>query len=297
MKDFIIKTILPAACAMALLSLNGCEKQAGVPENRETAIDISVRMPQTKSDENPGDGSYINRCVMQAFVVGEDGSLIGSCEKETVPVTDNAAHFRQIRFIEGQIYRIFFWADHTEDGQALTDNIYDTSGLPSVSLADRSGIVINDDRADGFCGKYEFNTASGMPQSIDVTLTRPFGQLNLFATDASDDPGTPAPATTSLSFGAGLPVGIDMNTGELILADAATESSPAAIPVAANDRGLWLAMAYVFAPADEYFTLPEFWISSFDASGNAISGPVYLNDMQVKANAKTNISGALLSGN
>ena len=77
--DRLTKIFSYFLCAAGTLALvPGCEKDNGtdIPDREESSITISVSLaPETRSDVTPGDGSYINRCVMQAFSVAEDGTL------------------------------------------------------------------------------------------------------------------------------------------------------------------------------------------------------------------------------
>ena len=152
MKTDIRKYLFAAATLALMLIATGCEKKAGMPgqaEGKTVETSICVNMPDygtdVKSDAVPGDASYVNRCVMQAFIINEDGSLSAYGDRQTATVTGGKADFGKTGFVSGYDYKIVFWADYTENG--FEDYFYDCSALPEVRLANENDIAFNNDRA------------------------------------------------------------------------------------------------------------------------------------------------------
>lgn len=298
MKTDIRKYLFAAATLALMLIATGCEKKAGMPgqaEGNAVETSICVNMPDygtdVKSDAVPGDASYVNRCVMQAFIVNEDGSLSAYGDRQTATVTGGKADFGKTGFVSGYDYKIVFWADYTENG--LEDYFYDCSALPEVRLANENDIAFNNDRADGFCGVYEILAEEGIPQSIAQTLKRPFAMLNFFSSDSADDEML---VMSSGAFDIGLPVGLNIVTGENIFSENVIIAEPAAVPTAVSDKGEYLGFCYIFAPAESQYMLPAFDIAFFDSEGNDsyMASPVEANTIGIQANVRTNISGIRL---
>lgn len=282
------------ASAAAAGMFTGCQKENGVNAGEEISTNLSISLPQTgftgtKSEENPGDGTLVNRCVMQAFTVTDGNVLVPYGEKATALFSGTTAGFSDIKLIKGRDYAIVLWADHTDDASAGTDFLYDTEELPAISLCDKEGFAINDDSYDAFYGICMIDAEDGIPGSIDKTLTRPLAQLNILTTDTED-----LPSQTALAFESGYPVGMNLYTGEIEYALSPMSSSPARLPVAKSDKGTYLGFCYMFAPEDGQHELQGFELSFYDSEGNESSEPYVLErSIGIQANVKTNVYGSI----
>lgn len=183
MKRIINYLMAVAVMALALTSCHNDLDATG--EGFPTDVTLSVSVPNdlaaVKSNDNPGDGSLINRCILEIY---EDGVLYG--ERYFSDVTDLSAEFK-VRLITGHSYDFVFWADCAEGSvvDGFTDLFYNTESLAEITLID--GVYRNnDDRLDAFYGN--FSQQIDNSQSFDFSLTRPFGQMNLYTLDLASVP-------------------------------------------------------------------------------------------------------------
>ena len=186
------KLLTISAAVMALLAVS-CQREEtgfGLPAGEEVTVTISASVPSggtsVKSNADPGNGDQINRCILGVYMVdGENGpQLYGTLSYEQV--TGQQATFEDVTLLTGYDYKLVFWADNvsTIDNADLTkDNHYVTTGFPTVTYntADGHQYMSSDDTRDAFYGVFDLNDFSGEVED-SYTLTRPFGQLNIFTT-------------------------------------------------------------------------------------------------------------------
>lgn len=178
-----LKPILLTALTAALCCLSCQMKEDLAVEGEERLINISAGLPSElhlKSNTDPGNGSEINRCILEIY---ENGALYG--ERHYAEVSNLHADF-SVRLISGRTYKFVFWADYA--GGNMTDGFEDAfyntaDGLNAISIKEFAN---NDDRMDAFFGAFDTDiTSSSLPA---FTLKRPFGQVNLFTLDLKEIP-------------------------------------------------------------------------------------------------------------
>ena len=188
-----------------VLSLSSCQREErlsgnGTPQD----VTISVAVPYTslvKSNENPGAGDMINRCILEIY---EDGVLYG--ERQAVDFAGSAAF--KANLIAGHTYDFVFWADYAEGNAAdgFQDVNYNTAdGLTAITVI-TDGYLNNDDTRDAFYGSYNVTVESGM--NYDYNLTRPFGRVQMFTTDIQSTEADLSGAVVKVSY-AKVPAGFN----------------------------------------------------------------------------------------
>ena len=96
----------------------------------------------------------------------------------TITDTDGDKKFTvELRLVADQKYNIVFWAE-TEQGA----NHYDTQDLRSVKIKTYSDEYANDESRAAFFAVHDFETQNGVNVNEEVTLYRPFAQINLGTT-------------------------------------------------------------------------------------------------------------------
>ena len=133
---------LAGAAALLLASCQRDELQGGSISGEERVVTVTAVMPsdpvEVRSNDNPGDGTLANRCLMQVYVVDDPQTPIAYGGPQTAAVSNLSATF-ETRLMSGHAYRLVFWADcataPAAEGGEYTDKYYDTDQFPTkVSL-------------------------------------------------------------------------------------------------------------------------------------------------------------------
>lgn len=311
------KHILFAIATLVLLFAVSCQRdelQGGSLSGEEVTVGISAVMPLdggavVKSNAEPGNGSEVNRCIMQVYLA-DDTDLSNATEVEelkTVEVTDGKASFGSLQLVAGHTYCLVLWADCATktsgtDGAtaSFSDLYYNTGNYPEVSFKDGVEYAGNDDSRDAFFASYKLKVDG--PSNHTVELHRPFGQLNIIANDygiVEDNFSTLLPTQVKIEF-ANIPSGINLLTGDLTEAVQQTlTSGPVAIAnvtPAATDGSRQLSFDYIFAPqGDDQLVLEDFKMFFLDNAGAEKVSHYIFQNIPVKRNYQTNVSGALLT--
>lgn len=298
---------LTAAAALALLLSTACQREElanGILPGEEVNVTISAVMPsggpEVKSAKDPGDGSEINRCVLGVYLVnGSTQELYGSVMYEAV--SGGTATFEDVALLTGYDYKLVFWADNVTETSALsTDNHYTVTfetTAPQVSYKRKGTFTSSDDTRDAFFGVFDLKGFSGTVED-SYTLTRPFGQLNIFTTDYADIRSEALkPAKVQITFPS-IPTGMNLLTG----ATASTEvtgtvsSIPTLIASPVVSGAQQLSFDYIFAPAGQQLMLKNIKMTFYDASRSQLPiEPYTFPELPVQRNYRTNVSGALLT--
>ena len=308
--------ILSAAAAILLAaSCQHNEHPMGLPSGEEVSVSISAVLPGdggavVKSNAVPGNGSEVNRCILEVYLIGDNDAASLYGKREIVEVTGLKASFDDLNLITGQKYRFVLWADHveapdTEDGLAA-DNFYDTYakglGLQKVTIKDVKAYAGNDDQRDAFFYSSPEDVTVTGPADYTLDLKRPFGQLNIITTDYGLIPATPnglLPEQVKLTFD-NIPTGINLLTGQLLenqtLKVEGTAVDIAGLGVAGNEDAKQLSFDYILAPATGQHVINELKMSFLKSDGSATGITDYtFKSLPVQRNYRTNVSGALLT--
>lgn len=295
------------AAALVLLLSTACQREElanGILPGEEVNVTISAVMPsggpEVKSAEDPGDGSAINRCVLGVYLVnGSTQELYGDVMYEAV--SGGTATFEDVVLLTGYDYKLVFWADNVAETSALsTDNHYTVTfetTAPQVSYKSEGTYTSSDDTRDAFFGVFDLKGFSGTVED-SYTLTRPFGQLNIFTTDYADIRSEALkPAKVQLTFPS-IPTGMNLLTGETTSTEVTgtVSSIPILIASPVVSGAQQLSFDYIFAPTDQQLMLQNIEMAFYDASDNLLSIESYtFPELPVQRNYRTNVSGALLT--
>ena len=308
------------AAAAAVLLLASCQRdelQGGSISGEEVSVSISATMPidggaVVKSNSEPGNASYVNRCIMGVYL--NDGGMsqpepMGDKVVVRVDGTTHKAEFGDLQLVSGHKYLLVFWADNaTEDSDnGFEDNHYNTADFPEVTFKKEDTYKSNDDTRDAFFASYPIEVNG--PSSHDINLHRPFGQLNITTNDyrtVAEDFASLLPTQVKIDFsGIDIPTGIDLLTGELTeddkessLVSGPVDIADVSYPIAA-DGCRQLSFDYIFAPYEEegeeqQLVLNEFTMH-FQRDGQETISEYTFQNIPVRRNYRTNVSGNLLT--
>ncbi|WP_353957556.1 DUF6562 domain-containing protein [uncultured Alistipes sp.] len=238
--------LLAAGLAM---TLTACQKDEGLVSDGATSQTITVTIPQgmhtraTAADF--GNGAKVDRCLLQIYRSGTTPAKYGEQQSATVQKgTDGklTATFN-LRLVASQTYDFVFWAD------CSTGDHYNTDDLTNITVkGDYAG---NNDEFDAFTGALLDYQVTGA-FSENITLRRPFGQLNVKTLDlaAIPDPAL-KPTKVKVAFTA-VPTSFNARKSEVGTTTAAAEYT-ADVLSADGD----LTVDYIWAPVEEA-TLADF---------------------------------------
>ena len=272
--------------AIALFGMSACQKAESLdPASGDVQITVNASFPaQMLETRVAGDGTTVDRCIMQIYL---DGELYG--EHQYAQVQGLKATF-SARLIAGKTYNLVFWADKM--GTNLkTDLHYNTADFAHVAfIGDYAG---NDESRDAFFGSAQ--VVADQSKAVDVTLRRPFGQLNVKTLDLAEvKAAAPAlePKMVKVAF-KNVPTEIDLTTGELAATTQAVAYVDAVALAGTNGE---LTVDYVFAPkaeGEQYLT--DFTMSFLDANKAQVAADYEFTNIPVQRNYRTNVSGNLLT--
>ena len=130
--------LFAAALTLLSLGLSSCqetEREPLAPEEAEWSITVTASLPgapAVRSGAAPGDGTAVNRCILEVY---ENGEFSG--DRYVAPVQDLGAVFGDVHLVAGGTYDLVFWADCAAEGEdgGLTDLYYGTeAGLTRITL-------------------------------------------------------------------------------------------------------------------------------------------------------------------
>lgn len=304
------KLLTISAAVMALLAVS-CQREEtgfGLPAGEEVTVTISASVPSggpsVKSNADPGNGDQINRCILGVYMVdGENWpQLYGTLNYEQV--TGQQATFEDVTLLTGYNYKLVFWADNVASTTNLqTDNHYVTTDFPTVTYNTANGhqYMSSDDTRDAFYGVFDLTDFSG-EVADSYTLTRPFGQLNIFTTDYDDiKMEALKPAKVQMVF-TSIPTGMNLISGTLTepaegaggvtgeISDIPTITRP--VVTGAKQ----FSFDYIFAPEGQQRMISGITMRFYDKDRNELGiTPYSFPELPVQRNYRTNVSGALLT--
>ena len=268
-----------------LAAFTACQKDEGLVSDGATSQTITVTIPQgmqtraTAADF--GNGAKVDRCLLQIYRSGTTLAKYGEQQSATVQKgTDGklTATFN-LRLVASQTYDFVFWAD------CSTGDHYNTDDLTNITVkGDYAG---NNDEFDAFTGALLDYQVTGA-FSENITLRRPFGQLNVKTLDlaAIPDPAL-KPTKVKVAFTA-VPTSFDARKSEVGTTTAAAEYTADVL----NATGE-LTVDYIWAPVEEA-TLADFSMTFLNGTTEISTNGDFKN-IPIRRNYRTNVSGNLLT--
>lgn len=268
-----------------LAAFTACQKDEGLVSDGATSQTITVTIPQgmqtraTAADF--GNGAKIDRCLLQIYHSGTTPAKYGEQQSATVQKGADGkltATFN-LRLVAQQTYDFVFWAD------CSTGDHYNTDDLTNITV--KGNYAGNNDEFDAFTGALLDYQVKGA-FSENITLRRPFGQLNVKTLDmaAIPDP-TLKPTKVKVAFTA-VPTSFNAKKGEIGAATAAVEYT-ADVLSADGD----LTVDYIWAPVEEA-TLADFSMTFLNGTTEISTNGDFKN-IPIRRNYRTNVSGNLLT--
>jgi len=279
--------------AIALL-FAGCAKEKFAEKTANGgeevfSFTVGLNSDDTKAvADNDGNAACVNHWVME--VLDSDGERYNYQSEDGEKGVKT--HTFNVRLVKGQVYDVLFWAD--------TKGYYNSDTLTNVFIK-KAGEVYraNLDSLDAFSAVVKnFSTTSAASQN--VTLKRPFAQMNIIFTDLKDLYETIGNETEYLKFKpenlvvtAKLPTEFNVMTQKCGDASSISLKADSDYLDNYNEHGAkeTIFMDYIFASADSKDIIDLAF--SFESKGTSISHN--LNAVPFQRNYRTNIMGEFMS--
>ena len=264
------------AAASMMMLFAACQKDEGF-DGGVSEQTFTVTVPgQENLSRAAGDGASINRCVLQVY---RDGAVYG--EQQIATVTGGQATFN-LRLVADQTYDFVFWAD-CADGEVSKH--YNTDDLTAITV--KGAYTGNNEEFDAFFKTIEdFEVTASF--SENVTLKRPFGQLNVITTDLAEIPDADLkPTAVTVSFTA-LPTTFNAFTGE-VSGEAAVEYTADIVDAATGA----ISVDYIWATEEEA-SLADFTMTFLNGTTEINTNDAFTS-IPIRRNYQTNVSGNLLT--
>lgn len=298
MKNKILTYCLLALTAISL-SVVSCQRDDLKDNGTNGEVTISVVVPNAptvRSAENPGDGTLVNRCILEIY---ENDELYGERMYADITPGSLTAQF-SARLVTDHTYTFVFWADHAEGSAetGYTELYYNTAnGLSDIKLITDEYVNNNDERDAFYLTESKTITSA---EDLNFTLRRPSGQVNLVATDLTSLPADFDFSNITVKVGfTEVPAGFNALTGEITeertVIDPVSFSVPVDFPTAGETPAdeARASFDYIFANVGADNTLLNFTYE-FQNNGTTISTGGYDN-FPILQNYRTNLRGALFT--
>lgn len=298
MKNKILTYCLLALTAISL-SVVSCQRDDLKDNGTNGEVTISVVVPNAptvRSAENPGDGTLVNRCILEIY---ENDELYGERMYADITPGSLTAQF-SARLVTDHTYTFVFWADHAEGSAetGYTELYYNTAnGLSDIKLITDEYVNNNDERDAFYLTESKTITSA---EDLNFTLRRPSGQVNLVATDLTSLPSDFDFSNITVKVGfTEVPAGFNALTGEITeertVIDPVSFSVPVDFPAVGETPAdeARASFDYIFANVGTDQTLLNFTYE-FQNNGIAISTGGYDN-FPILQNYRTNLRGALFT--
>ena len=283
-----MKKVIYATAALAAMMFASCASEDGItsPEADGNVI-LTASLPEigSRAFADGSTATQLSYYVYDAEATGDTKSALieGTATFEGLKATVN------LSLGTGKKYDIVFWADSY--GKDATDAPYSYDAASQTVTVTYDGAA-NDESRDAFFYTLKNLSVTGAV-TRNVTLTRPFAQINVGTNDyeAAKEAGISI-SQAGLSI-ADIPTRLNLYTGE-VSDEALASFTMAALPEGEEfpvdkDTYKYLSMNYILVSADKT-TVDVHFISD-----NASNSDMLFTAVPVRRNYRTNIYGSLLT--
>lgn len=262
--------------------------------NGDGVVTFSAHLPEQLQTRSMGDGQTARKLTYAVYAAGEQTPLLTS-ESEGAPAvefTDLKAQLT-LRLTTGKSYDVLFWADAY--GQKDESNPYKVDYQAQTVTVDYAAAESNDESRDAFFGSVTGMKVTGA-MSQDVTLVRPFAQVNVGTDDLEEAVagGLQSAALATSMSATNVPTTLNLLNGTTTgstSVDFASHAVPTESLVVSGRTYTYLAMNYLLMGADKTTTN-----IAFAFTDGATTGNLTFSNVPVQRNYRTNIIGSVLTG-
>lgn len=297
------KILLLISAVAAVMTAGSCQKEIAYLEG-DTAVSFEITTGDIAT-RAIADGTNITVLHWELYGTNDLRTAAKPYGEGTIVENDgNKKFIVPLRLVADQDYTIIFWAE-TEEGAKH----YETSDLRLVRVKTYSDEMANDESRAAFCYRYSFRTENGVEIKEEISLKRPFAQINLGAKTLETslnlvNGGIVQVKSTSMTVSDvanafntvdGVGVKVDDFKGQVTFQAAPTPNGKKdyteQILVANGENTYyWLGMNYLIMVGDKNIT-------DVDVTLNTNMGTVKhkIGDVPIQENFRTNILGDFLT--
>jgi len=300
MNKHFLFTMLAASTMMLATGCSSSDDTVATQESNLATVSFSVQADAVVGTRAISDGKGANELIYRVF--DKDGKPVGTLDKTTESnLTDLlSGHKVTLYLAKGQTYKVAFWAQNSKcNAYTVNDNMSVTVSYTGTN---------NDETRDAFFKTVDVKVTGDM--NVDVTLKRPFAQINVGCTTADWDAAQASnidikqSAVTIKDAATTLNVIDGTVSGSKDVTYTAANIPTETLEVDADGDGTkeeykYLSMCYILpnetttgaaktTASTEFTFKPE--------KGNAITLSDGLQAIPVQRNYRTNIVGKILSG-
>ena len=273
------------AIASLLMLGTSCSSEEVAPVTGESAVTLSVTLPDGIQSRAFGDGTTAQKLQM-LVLDGETALPVFTGADPTVLSTDiNQTKQVTLRLAAGKTYKVVCWA-------AAEGAPYTFDPATRTVTANYEGALTGDEKLDAFYAAQDITVTGNTTET--VKLYRPFAQLNIGTNDLA---AAKAAGFDAKTVKVTVPTYKSLNlvTGAVEAGDpVAVPFGEGALPTGENfpKTGYeYLSMNYLLMSADKQLVDLEFTVKAADGSIRTL--PV--SAVPVQRNYRTNIYGSLLT--
>lgn len=287
------KLLLNAAVLATMLTSISCsqEEVAGGQAGDESVVTFTAQLPGSPQSKAIGDGMTATTLSYAVYAQGTTTPLITS--KDVVTFTNGQATVT-LRLASGRSYDLLFWADAygAEDSDAPYTVDFNTQTL-TIDY-DAAKTLSNDESRDAFFGTTTLEVKGAVNRN--VTLKRPFAQLNIGTNDIKDAANTGLNTSALRTSVTVKNVYKNLNlmngeVGEDVTVTFGENDIPEEQFTANGNTYDYLALNYLLVGTDKGVVDCEFTYTD-----GATNGSKTISNVPVQRNYRTNIFGSILTG-
>lgn len=292
-----MKKLILLLSVAGLMAVAGCTRDdSELPgSDSKGVVTFSARLPQQLQTRSIGDGQTATKLTYAVYEAGETTPLLTS-ESEGAPVVEFNGLQAQLslQLATGKSYDFVFWADAY--GQDAEQSPYTIDYGTKTITVDYATALANDEQRDAFYSVIQ-GLAVTTSVSKDVTLTRPFAQINVGAEDfsAAAESGLQTASLATKMTITNVPTTLNLADGTTSGQTDVTFASntiPTESLVVSGKTYNYLAMNYLLVGTDKTTTN-----ISFEFTDGATTSTRTFSNVPIQRNYRTNIIGSILTQN
>ncbi len=178
-----MKKKLLSMCVMAaMLFATSCSQEeefAFVTDGSDANVSLSVKLPQELATRAYSDGLSAQALMVAFYDAADQNEVKTPLLQDTLDFAGQLSTTVNVNLATGKTYNIIFWAESPNNGTYTID--WETQTM----TVDYEAMKANDENNDAF---YHFEKGLKVSNAIEkeITLYRPFAQINLGTSDYAD---------------------------------------------------------------------------------------------------------------
>lgn len=291
------KLLLHAAVLATMLTSISCsqEEVAGGQAGDESVVTFTAQLPGSPQSKAIGDGMTATTLSYAVYAQDMTTPLITS--EDEVTFTNGQATI-SLRLASGKSYDLLFWADAygAEDSDAPYTVDFNTQTL-TIDY-DAAKTLSNDESRDAFFGTTTLEVKGAV--NGNVTLKRPFAQLNIGTDDMKDaaNTGLNTDALRTSVKVKNVYTNLNLMNGEVgedVTVTFGENDIPEGQFTANSTTYDYLALNYLLVGTDKGVVDCEFTYTDGATNGSKTISKT-ISNVPVQRNYRTNIFGSILTG-